>query len=190
MRVLDDFHVTRLGFAAVDDVCRGLQQDSLGHRGHRDDPLFRIRRPADRAHLDRRLRPPHDLRLPDSLRRRAAPAPLAHPLRRHERPRATPPGPHHRRLAARGARLLRHRRRLQRTHRGHELTDQEGQARRTRVPQLRQLPAAATAALRRGLADSPTSTNQRPATTLGCVEPCFGQAARLLARSNERNRSR
>ncbi len=43
-RVLDAFHVTRLGFAAVDDVRRRVQQDSLGHRGRRDDPLFKIRR--------------------------------------------------------------------------------------------------------------------------------------------------
>jgi transposase len=43
-RVLDAFHVTRLGFAAVDDVRRRVQQDSLGHRGRKDDPLFTIRR--------------------------------------------------------------------------------------------------------------------------------------------------
>jgi transposase len=44
IRVLDAFHVTRLGFAAVDDVRRRVQQQSTGHRGRRDDPLFRIRR--------------------------------------------------------------------------------------------------------------------------------------------------
>jgi len=43
--VLDAFHVTRLGFAAVDDVRRRVQQDSLGHRGRRDDP--RSSRSAD-----------------------------------------------------------------------------------------------------------------------------------------------
>ena len=43
-RVLDAFHVTRLGFAAADDVRRRVQQEATGHRGHRDDPLFRIRR--------------------------------------------------------------------------------------------------------------------------------------------------
>ena len=43
-RVLDAFHVTRLGFAAVDDVRRRVQQESTGHRGRRDDPLFTIRR--------------------------------------------------------------------------------------------------------------------------------------------------
>ena len=33
VRVLDAFHVTRLGFAAVDDVRRRVQQESTGHRG-------------------------------------------------------------------------------------------------------------------------------------------------------------
>lgn len=43
-RVLDAFHVTCLGFAAVDDVRRRVQQQTLYRRGHRDDPLYRIRR--------------------------------------------------------------------------------------------------------------------------------------------------
>lgn len=43
-RVLDRFHVTKLGFDAVDQVRRRVQQDSTGHRGRRDDPLFRARR--------------------------------------------------------------------------------------------------------------------------------------------------
>jgi transposase len=49
-RVLDAFHVTRLGFAAVDDVRRRVQQDSTGHRGRRHDPLYRIRRVLRRGH--------------------------------------------------------------------------------------------------------------------------------------------
>jgi len=44
VRVLDAFHVVRLGLAAVDDVRRRVQQDTLGRRGHRDDPLYRARR--------------------------------------------------------------------------------------------------------------------------------------------------
>lgn len=44
VRVLDAFHVTRLGFAAVDDVRRRVQQETTGHRGRKDDPLFTIRR--------------------------------------------------------------------------------------------------------------------------------------------------
>ena len=44
MRVLDAFHVVRLGFAAVDDVRRRVQQQTCGHRGRRTDPLYGIRR--------------------------------------------------------------------------------------------------------------------------------------------------
>lgn len=44
VRVLDAFHVVRLGLAAVDDVRRRVQQQTLGRRGHRDDPLYRGRR--------------------------------------------------------------------------------------------------------------------------------------------------
>jgi transposase len=44
VRVLDPFHVVRLGFAAVDDVRRRVQQDTYGHRGRRGDPLYGIRR--------------------------------------------------------------------------------------------------------------------------------------------------
>ncbi|HEY3477295.1 MAG TPA: ISL3 family transposase [Streptomyces sp.] len=49
VRVLDAFHVTRLGLAAVDEVRRRVQQESLHRRGHRDDPLYRIRRLLRRA---------------------------------------------------------------------------------------------------------------------------------------------
>jgi transposase len=43
VRVLDPFHVVKLGLDGVDQVRRRVQQDTLGHRGHRDDPLYRIR---------------------------------------------------------------------------------------------------------------------------------------------------
>ncbi len=49
VRVLDAFHVTRLGLAAVDDVRRRVQQQTFGHRGYREDPLYRIRRLLRRA---------------------------------------------------------------------------------------------------------------------------------------------
>lgn len=49
--VLDAFHVVRLGLAAVDDVRRRIQQDTLGRRGHRDDPLYRARRLPRRSFL-------------------------------------------------------------------------------------------------------------------------------------------
>jgi hypothetical protein len=49
-RVLDAFHVTRLGFAAVDDARRRVQQDSTGHRGRKHDTLYGIRRVLRRGH--------------------------------------------------------------------------------------------------------------------------------------------
>jgi len=42
--VLDAFDVVRLEQAAVDDVRRRRQQETLGRRGHREDPLYRGRR--------------------------------------------------------------------------------------------------------------------------------------------------
>jgi hypothetical protein len=39
-RVLDAFHVVRLGLDAVDQVRRRVQQETLGHGGHAGDPLF------------------------------------------------------------------------------------------------------------------------------------------------------
>jgi transposase len=43
-RVLDPFHVTKLGLTCVDEVRRRVQQDTCGHRGHAEDPLYQIRR--------------------------------------------------------------------------------------------------------------------------------------------------
>jgi transposase len=44
VRVLDPFHVVRLGLACVDDVRRRVQQTQTGHRGRTGDPLYGIRR--------------------------------------------------------------------------------------------------------------------------------------------------
>ena len=41
--VLDAFHVVKLGTAAVDEARRRVQQETHGHRGRKDDPLYRIR---------------------------------------------------------------------------------------------------------------------------------------------------
>src|SRR5690606_35179622 len=41
--VLDAFHVVKLGTAAVDEVRRRVQQDTLGHRGRKGVPLYGIR---------------------------------------------------------------------------------------------------------------------------------------------------
>ncbi|MFL5334997.1 MAG: ISL3 family transposase [Geminicoccaceae bacterium] len=42
--VLDAFHAVKLAQTAVDTVRRRVQQEQTGHRGHKDDPLYRIRR--------------------------------------------------------------------------------------------------------------------------------------------------
>jgi transposase len=41
--VLDAFHVVKVATAVVDDVRRRVQQETTGHRGRRDDPLYRVR---------------------------------------------------------------------------------------------------------------------------------------------------
>ena len=42
--VLDAFHVVKPGNDALDEVCRRVQQQTLGHRGHNNDPPYRVRR--------------------------------------------------------------------------------------------------------------------------------------------------
>jgi transposase len=51
--VIDPFHAVRLANLAIDDVRRRVQQDELGHRGRKGDPLYGIRRLLLRA--DERL---------------------------------------------------------------------------------------------------------------------------------------
>lgn len=43
-KVADPFHVSRVANRMVDQVRRGVQQETLGHRGRKPDPLFRIRK--------------------------------------------------------------------------------------------------------------------------------------------------
>ena len=43
-RVIDRFHVMRHAILAVDQTRRRVQQQRLGHRGRRDDPLYRARK--------------------------------------------------------------------------------------------------------------------------------------------------
>jgi transposase len=44
VRVLDPFHAVKLGLTCLDQIRRRVQQEQIGHRGLRDDPLFGIRR--------------------------------------------------------------------------------------------------------------------------------------------------
>ena len=43
-QVADPFHVVRLGNTALDDVRRRVQNQTLGHRGRKHDPLYRARK--------------------------------------------------------------------------------------------------------------------------------------------------
>lgn len=48
--VADPFHVIKLANTRLDDVRRRTQQETLGHRGHRDDPLYRSRKLLTMGH--------------------------------------------------------------------------------------------------------------------------------------------
>jgi len=49
LRVADPFHVVKLANKALDDVRRRVQTEQTGHRGRKDDPLYRIRKLLLRA---------------------------------------------------------------------------------------------------------------------------------------------
>ena len=49
-QVADPFHVVRLANNSIDEVRRRTQNDTLGHRGRKDDPLYRVRRLLLAAH--------------------------------------------------------------------------------------------------------------------------------------------
>ena len=48
--VADPFHVIRIANNSIDEVRRRTQNDTLGHRGRKDDPLYRARRLLISAH--------------------------------------------------------------------------------------------------------------------------------------------
>jgi transposase len=170
--VVDHFHANTV----VDQVRRRTQQATLGHRGRKGDPLYRIRKLLLTAHEQLTSRGRARLRAglaagdpggevvaawqgKELLRAASAASDLAHvraalerllPLvQRRPGPRAVPPGSHRTSLGGRDPRLPRHRWLLQRAHRSRQPAGQEGQAGRARLPQLHQLPAAAALALRR-----------------------------------------
>lgn len=43
-QVADPFHVVRVANTAMEECRRRVQQETLGHRGHKNDPLYRARR--------------------------------------------------------------------------------------------------------------------------------------------------
>src|SRR5690606_36661761 len=44
LRVADPFHVVRVANRCLDKVRRPVQQETLGRRGRKDDPLYKIRK--------------------------------------------------------------------------------------------------------------------------------------------------
>jgi len=44
VQVADPFHLVRLANAKLDEWRRRVQNETLGHRGHKHDPMYRIRR--------------------------------------------------------------------------------------------------------------------------------------------------
>lgn len=44
VQVADPFHVVRLANTALDECRRRVQNDIVGHRGRKHDPLYRARR--------------------------------------------------------------------------------------------------------------------------------------------------
>ena len=49
-QVADPFHVVKHANSKVDECRRRVQNDTLGHRGHKADPLYRCRRLLTKAH--------------------------------------------------------------------------------------------------------------------------------------------
>lgn len=47
--VADPFHVVKLATSKLDETRRRVQNEMLGHRGHKDDPLYRCRRLLTKA---------------------------------------------------------------------------------------------------------------------------------------------
>jgi hypothetical protein len=186
--VVDHFHAIRLANLVVDQVRRRTQQATLGHRGRKRDPLYRIRKLLLVAaeQLTERGRcgcgpglPPVTLVVrwwPPGRARSCCepstppttwPAPAPPWSASTAGQTASGPGavqacPHRPSLGRRDSCLACHQRLLQRAHRGYEPAHQEGETRRAWLPQLPQLPAAAAAALRGGMADSPDRETTRP----------------------------
>jgi transposase len=52
-QVADPFHLVKLANQRLDEVRRRVQQETLGHRGHKNDPLYRSRQLLTKA--DERL---------------------------------------------------------------------------------------------------------------------------------------
>jgi transposase len=158
--VVDHVHAIRLANAVVDQVRRRVQQATLGHRGRKRDPLYRIRKllltAAEQLTERGRARLRVGLAAGDptgevaaawqgkellravyaaagTVAARAALERLLPLGRRRPRCRAVPACPDRQGVGGRDPGLACHRRLLQRAHRGDQPAGQEGQAGRARL---------------------------------------------------------
>ena len=53
VQVADPFHVVKHAGSKLDECRRRVQNETMGHRGRKDDPLYRARRLLTKAHEDR-----------------------------------------------------------------------------------------------------------------------------------------
>ena len=164
-RVADPFHVVRVGNRCVEQVRRRVQNETLGHRGRKADPLYRIRkllltgserldqRGSDRMLLGLRVGDPNDELLGACLAKESVrdvyladtvtdPATLLDKAIVGCAADEVPEfgrSARHRHRGAPSPRPPRHRR-LQRSNRRPQPVRQERQAMRPRLPILRELP--------------------------------------------------
>jgi transposase len=206
--VVDHFHAVRLANSAIDDVRRRTQQDVLGHRGRKGDPLYGIRRLLlvgserlsergwERIHAGLAAGDPHDevaaaLTAKEHLRSVYAADNLTaarRELRRFYTYCADAEVAELTRLAktvtAWEAEILAYHRTSMASngpHRGRQPPRRNCSPHRLRVPELRQLQAPTTPRLPHQMAYSHPRTNPRPQTTLGRVEPLWWSSGRNLA---------
>ena len=183
--VLDPFHVVRLAGDALDRCRRRVQQQLHGHRGHRDDPLYRARRTLHTGTdllTEKQCQRLRDLFAPDAhaeveatwgIYQRMIDA-YRHRDRAQGRElmaklitdlttgvpdgpgRGHHPGPDPDQASRRRTRLLRQARHIQRPHRGHQRPTRAPTRISARLPQPHQLHRQIAARVRRIQTPAPT----------------------------------